>query len=247
MAKSGPKGPRAKVRRVLLIEGHPDCLFTKVPRDFYALVWKGVPYRLGKCGDGLPKALKDMNPRAIITHESRVSSRPEPLPEVLRASIKKVGDNTHITVSAVDDKGLAEEIDKVCEYLEGLGMSVTQRCHWTCDYDPGSKAAPAPVTIDEVKVHNHVLSASEVLAEFSANSTTTPTPAPKPLPTPKPTPYPVSYDLATGKVDCGVYKKTMLFPRDCDICIMKKHCGTYAEMKARITNMEVYKNAIGQK
>ncbi|MDD5615001.1 MAG: hypothetical protein PHH85_02230 [Candidatus Methanoperedens sp.] len=197
MAKSGPKGPRAKVRRVLLIEGHPDCLFNKVPRDFYALNWKATVYQLGKCGDALPKALKDMNSHAIITSERRDSSRPAPLPESLRASVKKVGDNTHITVSAVDDRALNEEIDKICEYLESLGLRVIERCHWTCDYDPGSKQAKA-------------------------------------LPTPRPTPYPTGYDLTTGKVRCGVYKKTMLFPRDCDICMMKKQCGTYAEMKEKI-------------
>lgn len=153
MAKTGPKGPRAKVKRVLLISGHPDCLFEEKVDTYYTMVWKNETHKLGKCGENLAKALKEMNTYAQVNSRTKVNKHVLPLPDVLKASIKKVGDNTHITVSAVDDQELAEEIGKVVDYLEELGLSVKERCHWSCDYDPGSKTAPAPVPTQAPPAH----------------------------------------------------------------------------------------------
>lgn len=153
MVKTGPKGPRAKVKRVLLISGHPDCLFIARERQYCTLKWKDRAFKLGSWGDDLVQTLKEMNTYAQVTTEKKKITRAAALPEDLRASVKKVGDNTHITVSAVDDQELAEEIGKVVDYLEDLGLSVKERCHWSCDYDPGSKTAPAPVPTQAPPAH----------------------------------------------------------------------------------------------
>lgn len=147
MAKPGPKGPRAKVMRVLLIEGHPDCLYCEKVENYYTLIWKDRSFSLGKCGSDIAAALKEMNTYAQVSSRVKKFQRTISLPEGIHASVKKVSGNTHILVRAVSDNGLAEEIEKVKRFLENKGVKIIERCHWTCDFDPGSKAAPKPAPV----------------------------------------------------------------------------------------------------
>lgn len=150
MVKTGPKGPRNKHKRIFLIEGFPHQLYTTRQETFYSVTWKGQRYQLGKCGEGLAKALRDMNTYAQVNSETRTTSRCVKV-EIPGVTLRSVGGNTHVVIMADTKESLEAKEEEVRDLMKSKDIAFEERCEWRCVIDP-KHPEPVPESPTEMSV-----------------------------------------------------------------------------------------------
>lgn len=137
--KRGPKGPRNKVRQVVLVEGHPDCIFETKPRRVITIKHGDTVISLGNMGPEKVKGLKAI-PGIQVIEELKPHRRAKKLPSVLY--IKTTGTSTQLTVAATDKISLNKAVGDLADYLSKNGLEIHERCQWVCTIDKGKPAEP---------------------------------------------------------------------------------------------------------
>lgn len=129
--KTGPKGPRNKVKQVILIEGHPDSVFYDKQVEVCSIkLYKGY-LRLGSIGANKVEGLREILGERVVL-ETRIKRHSRSISGVL--SIKTTKTSTSLTIGAVDQEALDK---RVMEVAELLGAPVQERCKWVCEIDKG--------------------------------------------------------------------------------------------------------------
>lgn len=152
--KRGPKGPRNKVRQVVLVDGHPDCIFETKPRPVITIKHGDTVIKLGSIGPEKTAGLKKI-PGIEVIEELKPHKHAKKLPSVLY--VKTTGTSTQLTVAAVDKEALDEAVGNLANYLSKNGIDIHERCQWVCTIDKGKPAEtvqqePAPVQVNAPSV-----------------------------------------------------------------------------------------------
>lgn len=142
---------RMKCKQIVLLEGHPDCLFEERETINYWLKVNGKKYNLGKLGKKIATYLKTLG--AEIEEQRKTSQRPCGIPGFVGLIVRKSGANTTMQISAPTEDILQAQVSGVAEYLPKNNIQLTERCHWVCTFD---KAKDEPQEPDEVVVRNGV-------------------------------------------------------------------------------------------
>jgi len=159
--KRGPKGPRNKVRQVVLVDGHPDCIFEKKNRASVTIKYKSndkeIVIKLGNIGPNKVDGLKQIQGIEVI-EELKLSRRSRRLPSVI--AVKTTKTSTQLTVAAVDEATLNEAVGDLAGYLSENGVAVHERCQWVCKLDKGKppeivQQEPSPVQASIPSVHSN--------------------------------------------------------------------------------------------
>ena len=137
MAKTGPKGPRNKVKQVLLLEGHPDCIFTAIEQTTYTAIRGTTEIPLGKIRKAIVDLIKEI-PGIKIQENIHRAKRAMNLPGVL--NVKTTPSSTMLTIGADTEENLASTINSLKEHFDKNNVQVTERYHWVCEFD--KKDAP---------------------------------------------------------------------------------------------------------
>ena len=135
MAKTGPKGPRNKVKQVVLINGHPDCIFEEIQVSSCSLKFPAGTIKMGNIGQGVAERLKEaLNGSSVeLKEENKTKRRAIKLPGVL--SVKTTPTNTLLTVGAESEESLNTRVNNIHEYLRNYDVGIQERCHWICTID----------------------------------------------------------------------------------------------------------------
>lgn len=142
---------RNKCKQVVLLEGHPDCLFEEREHTNYWLKVKGKKHNLGKLGKPLATYLKTLG--AEIEEQRKTYQRPCGIPGFVGLIVRKSGANTTMQISAPTEEILQAQVSGVAEYLSKNGIQLTERCHWVCTFD---KAKDELQKFDDVVVRDGV-------------------------------------------------------------------------------------------
>lgn len=142
---------RNKCKQVVLLEGHPDCLFEEREAINYWLKARGKKYNLGKLGKPLATYLKTLG--AEIEEQRKTYQRPCGIPGFVGLIVRKSGANTTMQISAPTEEILQAQVSGVAEYLSKNDIQLTERCHWVCTFD---KAKDEPQEPQEVVVKGSV-------------------------------------------------------------------------------------------
>lgn len=147
--KRGPKGPRNKVRQVVLVEGHPDCIFETKNRSSVTLKYrlddKEIVIKLGNIGPEKVDGLKQIQGINVI-EELKPHKHARKLPSVI--AVKTTKTSTQLTVAAVDQGALDKAVGNIANFLSENGSDIHERCQWVCKLDKGKPAEtvqPSPV------------------------------------------------------------------------------------------------------
>lgn len=148
--RRGPKGPRNKFKRNLMIEGHPEELFRERKHTYYSISFDGKTVLLGKIGPKAIELLKEI-PGIQVIEEQKKGYSPIRMPHV--QSIRKVGNNTAIVVAAPDEEKLRDYVITVKAQVarRGIDVEVTERCQWRCEVDPGETGNNGHTVTDAVE------------------------------------------------------------------------------------------------
>lgn len=139
--KRGPKGPRNKVRQVVLVDGHPGCIFETKNRVSitikYRLNDKEIIIRLGSIGPDKVNGLKQI-PGIEVIEELKPYRRSKRLPSVI--AVKTTKTSTQLTVAAIDQEALDRAVGNIARFLAENGSDIHERCQWVCKIDKGKPA-----------------------------------------------------------------------------------------------------------
>ncbi len=151
--KTGPKGPRNKVKQVILIEGHPDTVFYNKQVDVCSIKLHKGYLRLGHVGTDKVEGLRALLGKRVML-ETKTKRHSRRIQGVL--SIKTTRTSTSLTIGAVDQEALDRRVREVAGLL---GAPVQERCKWVCEIDKGKDrqqaynlAAPQPEPIEKEPV-----------------------------------------------------------------------------------------------
>lgn len=133
--KRGPKGPRNKVRQVVLVDGHPDCIFETKPRPVITIKHGNTVIKIGCIGPEKIAGLKGI-PGIEVIEELKSHKHAKKLPSVI--AVKTTKTSTQLTVAAVDKEALDEAVGYLANYLlANGGIDIHERCQWVCTIDKG--------------------------------------------------------------------------------------------------------------
>lgn len=124
---------RMKCKQIVLLEGHPDCLFEEWETINYWLKVNGKRYNLGKLGKKIAIYLKTLG--AEIEEQHKTYQRPCGIPGFVGLIVRKSGANTTMQISAPTEEILQAQVSGVAEYLSKNDIKLTERCHWVCTFD----------------------------------------------------------------------------------------------------------------
>lgn len=135
MAKTGPKGPRNKVKQVVLVNGHPNCIFEEIQVSSCSLKFPAGTIKMGNIGQGVAERLKEALKGSVVElkEENKAKRRAIKLPGVL--SVKTTPTNTLLTVGAESEESLNKRVNNIHEYLSKYDVDIQERCHWICTID----------------------------------------------------------------------------------------------------------------
>jgi len=135
MPKTGPKGPRNKVKQVVLVNGHPNCIFEEIQVSSCSLKFPAGTIKLGNIGQGVAERLKEALKGSVVElkEENKTKRRAIKLPGVL--SVKTTPTNTLLTVGAETEESLNVRVNNIHEYLSKYDVDIQERCHWICTID----------------------------------------------------------------------------------------------------------------
>ncbi len=112
--KTGPKGPRNKVKQVILIEGHPDSIFYDKQVEMCSIkLYKGY-LRLGSIGASKLEDLRGLLGKRVVL-ETKTKRHSKKISGVL--SIKTTKTSTSLTIGAADQETLDRRVREVAELL----------------------------------------------------------------------------------------------------------------------------------
>lgn len=166
--RRGPKGPRNKVRQVVLVDGHPDCIFETKNRVSitikHRLNDRELVIKLGNIGPEKVDGLKQIQGIEVI-EELKPSRRSKRLPSVI--AVKTTKTSTQLTVVAVDQEALDKAVGNIANYLSENGSDIHERCQWVCKLDKGKPAGtvqpePTPVQASNTSVQKSYRLESEI-------------------------------------------------------------------------------------
>lgn len=135
--KTGPKGPRNKVKQVILIEGHPESIFYNKDVEMCSIKLHKGYLRLGSLGVNKIKELRALLGKRVVL-ETRTRRCRRGIPDVV--SIKTTKTSTSLTIGAVDQEALDKRVMKIAELL---GTPIQERCKWVCEIDKGKDTQQA--------------------------------------------------------------------------------------------------------
>lgn len=135
MPKTGPKGPRNKVKQVVLVNGHPNCIFEEIQVSSCSLKFPAGTIKMGNIGQGVAERLKEALKGSVVElkEENKAKRRSIKLPGVL--SVKTTPTNTLLTVGAETEESLNARVNNIHEYLSKYDVDIQERCHWICTID----------------------------------------------------------------------------------------------------------------
>jgi hypothetical protein len=129
--KTGPKGPRNKVKQVILIEGHPESIFYDKQVEVCSIKLHKGYLKLGSIGTDKVRELRELLSKRVVL-ETKTKRHSRKIPGVL--SIKTTKNSTSLTIGAADQEILDRRVREVAELL---GAPVQERCKWVCEIDKG--------------------------------------------------------------------------------------------------------------
>lgn len=135
--KRGPKGPRNKARQVVLVDGHPDCIFETKPRAVITIKHGDTVIKLGNIGPEKIAGLKGI-PGIEVIEELKPHKHARKLSSVI--AVKTTKTSTQLTVAAIDKEGLDKAVGNLADYLSENGIDIHERCQWVCTLDKGKPA-----------------------------------------------------------------------------------------------------------
>jgi len=135
--KRGPKGPRNKVRQVVLVDGHPDCIFETKPRTVITIKHGSTVIKMGNIGPEKIAGLKGI-PGIEVIEELKPHKHAKKLPSII--AVKTTKTSTQLTVAAVDKEALDKAVGNLANYLSENGIDIHERCQWVCTLDKGKPA-----------------------------------------------------------------------------------------------------------
>lgn len=136
--KRGPKGPRNKVRQVVLVDGHPDCIFETKPRTVITIKHGDTVIKMGNIGPEKIAGLKGI-PGIEVIEELKPHKHAKKLPSII--AVKTTKTSTQLTVAAVDKEALDKAVGNLANYLlANGGIDIHERCQWVCTLDKGKPA-----------------------------------------------------------------------------------------------------------
>lgn len=166
--KTGPKGPRNKVKQVILIEGHPESVFHNKQVEVCSIrLYKGF-LRLGSLGTDKVRELRELLGKRVVL-EMKTKRHSKRIPGVL--SIKTTKTSTSLTIGAVDQETLDKRVGEVAELL---GVPVQERCKWVCEIDKGKDRKP----ISDVQAYDLVATPQTAAKEEATKLQEAPQPEP---------------------------------------------------------------------
>ncbi|MDD3813258.1 MAG: hypothetical protein PHZ02_01320 [Desulfocapsaceae bacterium] len=134
--KTGPKSPRNKVERVLLIHGRPDFLYKESSQVYYSVKIDGKEIPLGKVGETVVDLLTKV-PGAEVIKTNKKEKRPKiPVGYGIKSIQKSGSGDTVVRISAPTDEDLLDRITAFEEYTSKNGYDIQERCLWVCKTDP---------------------------------------------------------------------------------------------------------------
>ena len=128
------KGLRYKEKQVVLVEGHPKCIFDNQESVSTTMTINNIEFKLGTLSDEKVEVLKSI-PQIIVTQDKKSKRKALKLPHVI--SVKTTNTHTLLTVAAKDDENLMKYVNDVHEYLSNHKVESKERCKWTCTSDKG--------------------------------------------------------------------------------------------------------------
>lgn len=152
MAQTGPKGPRNKVKQVVLVNGHPNCIFEEKQVSSCSLIFPEGTIKMGNIGHGVAERLKKaLNGSSVeLKEENKTKRRAIKLPGVL--SVKTTPTNTLLTVGAESEESLNERVNNIHEYLSKYDVGIQERCHWICTIDKKDTPTESEKTLPKIEV-----------------------------------------------------------------------------------------------
>lgn len=138
--KRGPKGPRNKARQVVLVDGHPDCIFETKPRAVVTIKHGDTVIKMGNIGPEKTAGLKGI-PGIEVIEELKPHRRAKKLSSVI--AVKTTKTSTQLTVAAIDKEALDKAVGNLADYLSENGIDIHERCQWVCTLDKGKPAETA--------------------------------------------------------------------------------------------------------
>lgn len=135
--KRGPKGPRNKVRQVVLVDGHPNCIFETKPRTVITIKHGSTVIKMGSIGPKKIAGLKGI-PGIEVIEELKPHKRARKLSSVI--AVKTTKTSTQLTVAAIDKGALDKAVENLANYLSENGINIHERCQWVCSLDKGKPA-----------------------------------------------------------------------------------------------------------
>lgn len=141
MPKTGPKSPRNKVERVLLIHGKPNILYKTSSQTYYSVKEAdGKITLIGKIGERVADLLAKI-PGAEIIKEKREEIRTKkPIGYGIKSIQKSGSGDTTVHISAPTEEELVKRIGEFEDFAAKNGYDIQERCLWVCKVD--NKYAP---------------------------------------------------------------------------------------------------------
>ena len=146
-------GTRNKFMQVLLVNGHPDLLYTTRKYSVIDFEAEGNIFHLGSANTGIKKYLSEI-PGGKITSIDKESKRTIGIEGFKGLRVRKAGRNTTIEVSAATEGSLHKKIDKLRDYLSENNVGITERCTWICNVDVAKEAQKNEIESDKEIVHD---------------------------------------------------------------------------------------------
>ena len=164
------KGVRNKFKQVLLIEGHPDILYTHSMRSMAILNIGEQTFNIGAVSKDLYEHLKKIPNSELVISEVRLE-RTVGVEGFIGLHVRKAGENTTIEVSAESEDALSKKISKLKNRLEENGVPITERCSWVCTVDKGREHVQNAIKSDVTNTpEKKIIESEKTLTDDILNS-----------------------------------------------------------------------------
>lgn len=150
-AKTGPKAPRNKVERVLLIQGKPDFLYEIKPQTYYSVKeTDGKITPIGKVGDHVVKLLAKIPGAEIIKEKKEEKRTKRPTGYGIKSIQQSGSGDTTVHISAPTEEELLKRIEVFEEFSLKNGYDIQERCLWVCKVDSKYPKGQEKTPVDNV-------------------------------------------------------------------------------------------------
>lgn len=148
--KTGPKAPRNKVERVLLIHGKPDILYKTSAQTYYSVKEAdGNITLIGKVGERVVDLLAKIPGAEIIKEIKQEKRTKKPIGYGIKSIQQSGSGDTTVHISAPTEEGLIKRISAFEDFAAENGHDIQERCLWVCKVD--NKYAPVQENTSDVQ------------------------------------------------------------------------------------------------